>query len=491
MAVHRSGLGRLRSNFTTVLDQQVASLSWLSRQAAGDPDLLEALVAELSRIQATALALELLDVARAADSAQRAATEGGLQDKIDALLEVCRSLDGSRPVFRPLVVMEPDEASAMRLRMRARSCAVQVDFYGESEELIRSARGDLPFAVVLPIFALEEVAAAFKEDDRLATVPLYVFQPGGADMERRLQAIQTGAAGWVAAPIDIPAMLWRIRQQIGEAEPYQPRLLLIGPEASLKIAPHLEGKEIHVSTNHSADELLDVLADLAPDLLVIDAEFADKVVPVLRGHERWNGLCVSVFGDAPQASISTADLLLCGLDLQVVAHQILGRAERLLSQQAAALFDAGTGVLSRNALLAVADREVGLSLRTGTPHATCLLELDDWERFVDEHGTGRSNRILRLVARTLQSAIRETDAVGRVGKSTLALLLMACTADQAKRRLAGIQRAFAATHKDDAVLSRVTFTAGVADTLGGPALLQRSEMALHRARLSGHGSIDS
>ena len=151
MAVHRSGLGRLRSNFTTVLDQQVASLSWLSRQAAGDPDLLEALVAELSRIQATALALELLDVARAADSAQRAATEGGLQDKIDALLEVCRSLDGSRPVFRPLVVMEPDEASAMRLRMRARSCAVQVDFYGESEELIRSARGDLPFAVVLPI----------------------------------------------------------------------------------------------------------------------------------------------------------------------------------------------------------------------------------------------------------------------------------------------------------------------------------------------------
>jgi hypothetical protein len=145
--------------------------------------LLEALVAELSRIQATALALELLDVARAADSAQRAATEGGLQDKIDALLEVCRSLDGSRPVFRPLVVMEPDEASAMRLRMRARSCAVQVDFYGESEELIRSARGDLPFAVVLPIFALEEVAAAFKEDDRLATVPLYVFQPGGADME--------------------------------------------------------------------------------------------------------------------------------------------------------------------------------------------------------------------------------------------------------------------------------------------------------------------
>ena len=41
------------------------------------------------------------------------------------------------------------------------------------------------------------------------------------------------------------------------------------------------------------------------------------------------------------------------------------------------------------------------------------------------------------------------------------------------------------------VLSSVTFTVGVADTLGGPALLQRSEMALHRARLSGPGSIDN
>jgi diguanylate cyclase (GGDEF)-like protein len=491
MAVHRSGLGRLRSNFTTVLDQQVASLAWLSRQTAGDPDLLEALVAELSRIQATALALELLDVARAADRAQRAASEGGLQDKIEALLEVCRSLDGSRPVFRPLLVLEPDEASAMRLRMRARSCAVQVDFYGQTEELIRSARGDRPFAVVLPLVALEEVAAAFKQDDRLATIPLYVFQPGGADMEHRLHAIQAGASGWVAAPIDIPAMLWRIRQQIGEAEPHQPRLLLVGTQSCEVIAPSLDPAQIHVSLSPEADSMLNTLADLAPDLVVIDAEYADKVVPVLRGHERWSGLSVSVFGDAPQASISTADLLLSGLEPQAVAHQIMGRADRLNNQQAAALFDAGTGVLSRNALLAVADREVGLSLRTGTPNATCLLELDDWERFERDKGPGRSQRVMRLVARTLQSAIRETDAVGRVGKSTLAMVLMACTADQAKRRLRGIQHAFAATHKDDEVLSKVTFTVGVADTLGGPALLQRSEMALHRARLSGPGSIDS
>ncbi|MFT5585033.1 MAG: diguanylate cyclase (GGDEF)-like protein [Cognaticolwellia sp.] len=491
MAVHRSGLGRLRANFTTVLDQQVASLSWLSRQAAGDPDLLDALVAELSRLQATAQALDLLEVARAADRARRAATEGGLQGKIDALLEVCRSLDGSRPVFRPLLVMEPDEASAMRLRMRARSCAVQVDFYGETDELVRSARGDRPFAVVLPILALEKVAAAFRQDDKLATIPLYVFQTGGADIEHRMQAIQAGAAGWVAAPIDIPNMIWRIREQIGEAEPHQPRLLLVGPKASQDIAGHLDPQAIHVSTSLSADEMLGVLQDLAPDLVVIDAEYADRVLPVLRGHERWNGLSVSVYGDAPQASISTADLLLSSLDPKVVAHQIMGRAERLLTQNAAVLFDSATGVLSRNALLAVADREVGLSLRNGIPNATCLLELDDWERFVEDNGPGRSQHVLRMVARTLQSSLRETDAVGRVGKSTLALVLMACTTDQAKRRIRGIQHAFAETHKDDEVLSKITFTVGVADTLGGPALLQRSEMALHRARLSGHGSIDN
>lgn len=491
MAVHRSGLGRLRSNFTTVLEQQVASLSWLSREAAADPDLLEALVAELARIQATALALELLDVARAADSAQRAATEGGLQDKIDALLEACRSLDGSRPVFRPLLILEPDEASAMRLRMRARSCAVQVDFYGETEELVHSAKGDLPFAVVVPIFYLDQVAAAFKEDHRLATVPLYVFQSGGADMAHRLHAIKAGAAGWVAAPIDIPAMIWRIRQQIGEAEPHQPRLLLVGAHASEKIGPSLDPKQIHVSIRQDADALLDSLEERAPDMLVIDAEYADRVVPVLRGHERWSELSVSVFGTGPQASISTADLLLSSLSPKAVARQIMGRAERLLSQQSAALFDPGTGVLSRNALLAVADRQVGLSLRTGTPNAGCLLELDDWKRFVADKGIGRSQRVLRLVANTLQSSIRETDAVGRVGKSTLAMLLMACTVDQAKSRLRDIQHAFAETHKDDEVLSKVTFTVGVADTLGGPALLQRSEMALHRARLSGPGSINN
>lgn len=490
MAVHRSGLGRLRSNFTTVLDQQVASLSWLSRQAAGDPDLLEALSAELSRIQATALALELLDVARAAERAQRATTEGGLQDKIDALLEVCRSLDGSRPVFRPLLVMEPDEASAMRLRMRARSCAVQVDFFGESEALISGARGDLPFAVVLPFFALEEVATAFREDDRLATIPLYVFDTEGASLELRVQAQKLGAAGWVRSPIDIPALLWRIRQQIGEAEAQRPRLLLAGPRIC-GLVEHLDPDLVDLNALEAPEELLDTLDKLSPDMVVLDAAFADGLVPALRGHERWHGLPVSVFGDAPQATISTADLLLSTLDAGAVVQQIMGRLERHRGQQAGALFDVGTGVLSRNALLAVADREVGLSLRTGTPNATCLLELDDWERFSAEHGPGRSDQVLRLVARTLQSAIRETDAVGRVGNATLALVLMACTAEQAKRRLRGIQHAFTATHKDDPLLCKVSFSAGVADTLGGPALLQRSEMALHRARLSGHGSIDS
>ncbi len=490
MAVHRSGLGRLRSNFTTVLDQQVASLSWLSRQAAGDPDLLEALRAELSRIQATALALELLDVARAAERAQRATTDGGLQDKIDALLEVCRSLDGSRPVFRPLLVMEPDEASAMRLRMRARSCAVQVDFFGETEGLISSARGDLPFAVVLPFFALEEIADAFREDDRLATIPLYVFDTDGAALDLRIQAQKLGAAGWVRSPIDIPALLWRIRQQIGEAEAKRPRLLLAGPQAC-ELMAHLDPDLVDLSGLEQPEALLETLDALSPDMVVLDAAFADGLVPALRGHERWHGLTVSVFGDAPQATISTADLLLSSLDAGAMVQQIMGRLERLRGQQAGALFDAGTGVLSRNALLAVADREVGLSLRTGTPNATCLLELDDWERFSKEHGPGRSDQVLRLVARTLQSAIRETDAVGRVANATLALVLMACTAEQAQRRLRGIQHAFAATHKDDPLLSKVSFTAGVADTLGGPALLQRSEMALHRARLSGHGSIDS
>lgn len=490
MAVHRSGLGRLRSNFTTVLDQQVASLSWLSRQAAGDPDLLEALRAELSRIQATALALELLDVARAAERAQRATTEGGLQDKIDALLEVCRSLDGSRPVFRPLLVMEPDEASAMRLRMRARSCAVQVDFFGETEGLISGARGDLPFAVVLPFFALEEIAGAFREDDRLATIPLYVFDTEGASLEVRVQAQKLGAAGWVRSPIDIPALLWRIRQQIGEAEAQRPRLLLAGEEICAQLPEHLDPAQVNLSRLEQPTALLETLEELSPDMVVLDAAYADALVPALRGHERWNGLPVSVYGEAPQASISTADLLLSTLAPQAVVQQIMGRLERLRGQQAGALFDSDTGVLSRNALLAVADREVGLSLRTGTPNATCLLELDDWERFSREHGPGPSDQVLRLVARTLQSAIRETDAVGRVGHATLALVLMACTAEQAQRRLRGIQHAFAATHKDDPLLSTVSFTVGVADTLGGPALLQRSEMALHRARLSGHGSID-
>ncbi|MED5374314.1 MAG: GGDEF domain-containing protein [Myxococcota bacterium] len=488
MAVHRSGLGRLRNNFSAVLDEQVAALAWLAREAQSDPALLEPLAADLERLEETAAALDLVELSHAAARARAATQEGGLQDEMQSLLSVCRSLDGRRPVFRPLLVLEPDSKSAMRLRVRARSCAVQVDFVEDVQALLESAQGQEPFAAVVPYESLAEVAAGLRAIDRLATLPIYAFSEQEQGLQKRAEAARIGADGWVRVPLEIPAMLWRIRQHIRSGDLHSPSMVVCGPRSAARISALAPELKVNVVATGDSGKLLDLLDQVGPDLVVLDDTDAAPLLPALRGHDRWHQLSMAVYGKAPLPQVPQADLLLSELSDAVLVQQIQGRIKRRQRAAAASLFDPDTAVMSRNAFLSSADREVGLSLRSGEPTAAALLELHGWERLVEQRGNGGADQVLRSLAHSLQSAIRETDVIGRVGPWTLGILLVGCDARQAMQRLGGIQEGLI-PEGADVELEDLRFTGGVADTLGGPALLQRAESALHRARLLGPGTI--
>jgi diguanylate cyclase (GGDEF)-like protein len=127
------------------------------------------------------------------------------------------------------------------------------------------------------------------------------------------------------------------------------------------------------------------------------------------------------------------------------------------------------------------------------PLAVVAIDLDDFGSINDTHGRARGDAVLLAVSRMLESSIRPTDAVGRLGADEFAMLLWDVTGAQAERRVRGLQQAIDA----ELALERSTsfgFSCGLVECLTEDtfaSVMQRAEQALHRAKQLGRGRIVS
>ena len=97
----------------------------------------------------------------------------------------------------------------------------------------------------------------------------------------------------------------------------------------------------------------------------------------------------------------------------------------LMHQQlaAAARTDPKTGLLNATAWQREADAEVVRALRTGTPLALLLMDVDHFKRVNDNHGHLIGDEVLRALAVELRRQVRESDVVGRFGGEEFTVLL--------------------------------------------------------------------
>lgn len=105
--------------------------------------------------------------------------------------------------------------------------------------------------------------------------------------------------------------------------------------------------------------------------------------------------------------------------------------ERKIREQGEALnqartVDETTGVLKRNAFLERFQDALARDARLEKPLALLLLDIEGFRKINEEHGRKVGDDALAAVARSLKSATRGTDVVGRVGDDELAVVLGEC-----------------------------------------------------------------
>lgn len=124
------------------------------------------------------------------------------------------------------------------------------------------------------------------------------------------------------------------------------------------------------------------------------------------------------------AAAAAAGALLASLPLAAALVACARALERSrLSALAAGALDPVTGVASRAAFLALAEREFARSRRYGIGAALLLVDVDRFRRLLEGHDAAAGDLVLREIAASTQATLRGADALARFGPAQVAVFL--------------------------------------------------------------------
>lgn len=172
----------------------------------------------------------------------------------------------------------------------------------------------------------------------------------------------------------------------------------------------------------------------------------------------------------------------------------LEQANQRLSQLA--VTDGLTGLYNHRYLHEELRQAVERSLRSGTPIALLMIDVDHFKKYNDRWGHPAGDEALRQVARLIAEDRRQVDVVARYGGEEFAVVLHAATREVALEVAEKIRQRISDApipHAAEQPLGRMTVSIGVAccpeDATTAEGLLEAADVALYRAKKGGRDAV--
>ena len=167
----------------------------------------------------------------------------------------------------------------------------------------------------------------------------------------------------------------------------------------------------------------------------------------------------------------------------------LEAANRALDLQART--DALTGLLNRRGFETQMAFAIALARRSTRPLSVIAVDVDHFKRVNDTYGHEAGDEVLRRLARTLETRLRGSDVIARLGGEEFVALLPDTDLEGARAIAQNLVTAMA--QQQDPAVGTITVSAGVASMRGaddtGAAILRRSDVALYEAKGQGRNRV--
>ena len=150
-----------------------------------------------------------------------------------------------------------------------------------------------------------------------------------------------------------------------------------------------------------------------------------------------------------------------------------------------------TGVSNNQSFFEVANMEIQRSKRYKRPLSLAYIDCDNFKDINDSFGHREGNRLLALIANTIQKNIRIIDVVARLGGDEFVVLLPESAYEAVQKVLQRINSQLLITVKENGY--NVTFSIGVAIFLTAPftvdELVEKADNLMYSAKRKGKNRI--
>ncbi len=160
------------------------------------------------------------------------------------------------------------------------------------------------------------------------------------------------------------------------------------------------------------------------------------------------------------------------------------------------LKDPLTGLSNRRFFQTVLGREVDAVARSGEPALLLMLDIDHFKNVNDTHGHPAGDKVLQIVAKTLEACVRPMDTVARFGGEEFVIILPSCQGQYGQQVAERIRESIAKLNISIApgVTIKVTISIGGAYApiwvRSTPELwLDRADIELYRAKSEGRNRV--
>jgi diguanylate cyclase (GGDEF)-like protein len=185
-------------------------------------------------------------------------------------------------------------------------------------------------------------------------------------------------------------------------------------------------------------------------------------------------------------------LLVCAVPSVLLQRRFLMHAQLVNDART----DAKTGLLNAAAWQREAGVELSRAVRTRTPLALALLDLDHFKIINDTFGHLAGDRVLREVADVLKEHMRDYDLTGRFGGEEFTILLPHTTALQARyiaERLRTRIASLPVTDDDGVLGTHLTASIGIATLVDSHRdlndLIAAADNAVYKAKQAGRNKV--
>lgn len=154
-----------------------------------------------------------------------------------------------------------------------------------------------------------------------------------------------------------------------------------------------------------------------------------------------------------------------------------------------------TGVLNGRAFLQACERLTRLAARHGSYYSVLFIDLDHFKQVNDQHGHDAGDTVLRTVANTLSTRLRQSDLLGRVGGEEFVVFLYDTDADGALHLAESLRHAIETAYPSISEGKTLSITASIGVAISQPGqnnldlLQQQADQAMYISKSAGRNRV--